>query len=115
MIERVYIETTFVSYFAARPNRDVILAAHQQVTHEWWDTCRQNYELCASQLVVQEAGEGDPQAARERLAVLAEGTILEVTEAAVALAEQLVEAGALPAKAENDALHIGVAAVHRVS
>jgi hypothetical protein len=51
MGERVYIETTVVSYLTARPNRDVVIAGHQQVTHEWWDTRRQTYELCVSQLV----------------------------------------------------------------
>lgn len=33
---RVYIETTTVSYLMARPSRDVRVAAHQQVTFEWW-------------------------------------------------------------------------------
>src|SRR6266436_6401229 len=51
MAERVYIETTVVSYLTARPNRDVVIAGHQQVTHDWWDTRRQSYELCVSQLV----------------------------------------------------------------
>ena len=36
MMERVYIETTFVSYLKARPSRDVVIAAHQQITREWW-------------------------------------------------------------------------------
>src|SRR5437899_2444817 len=59
MAQRVYIETTVVSYLTARPNRDVVIAGHQQVTHEWWDTRRANYELCVSQLVLDEAGAGD--------------------------------------------------------
>jgi len=33
-MERVYIETTFVSYLTARPSRDVVIAGHQQTTHE---------------------------------------------------------------------------------
>ncbi len=41
-------------------------------------------------------------------------TVLEIKEAAVELAEALVQAGALPAKAGNDALHIAIAAVHRI-
>jgi hypothetical protein len=41
-------------------------------------------------------------------------TMLEIKEEAVELAEELVQAGALPAKAGNDALHIAVAAIHRV-
>jgi hypothetical protein len=32
MAERVCIETTVVSYLTARPNRDVVITAHQQIT-----------------------------------------------------------------------------------
>ncbi len=53
-MERVYIETTFVSYLTARASRDVVVAGHQQSTHEWWDNCRFDYELYASELVFQE-------------------------------------------------------------
>ena len=113
-MDRIYIETTFVSYLTARPSRDLIVAGHQQITREWWDTRRASYELCVSQLVLQEAGDGDAQAAQERLEVLATMTMLEIKEEAVELAEVLVQAGAFPAKAENDALHIAVAAIHRV-
>lgn len=114
MMQRVYIETTVVSYLTARPSRDVIIVGHQQITHDWWDQCRVDYELCVSQLVLQEAGDGDPQAAQERLAVLAKTSLLEITEEAVTLGEELVKVGTLPAKAENDALHIAVAAAHHV-
>src|SRR5271168_4175406 len=110
MAERVYIETTVVSYLTARPSRDVVIAGHQQVTHEWWDSRRQSYELCVSQLVLQEAAAGNPQAAQERLAVLQSMTFLETTPAALALAKALLQAGALPAQAADDALHIAVAA-----
>src|SRR5438093_8095856 len=114
MAERVYIETTFVSYLTARPNRDVVIAGHQQVTHEWWDTRRASYELCVSQLVLQEAGAGDAQAAQERLAVLQAMTFLETTAEALALAKELIQAGALPTKAGDDALHIAIAATQGV-
>jgi len=112
--QRIYIETTFVSYLTARPNRDLIVAAHQQISRDWWGSRRSDYELCISQLVLQEAGDGDPQAAEERLNVLTTMTLLEITEEAVVLAEELVRAGALPEKAENDALHIAIAATHRI-
>jgi len=114
MAQRVYIETTFVSYLTARPNRDVVIAGHQQITHEWWDTCRAKYELCASQLVLQEAGAGDPEAAQERLEVLAKMTQLDITDDATALANDLLAAGALPQKAAADALHIAIAATHGI-
>src|SRR5438132_13970015 len=113
-MQRVYIETTFVSYLTARPSRDVVLAGHQQVTHEWWGTRRANYELCISQLVLDEAGAGDAQAAQERLLVLQPMLVLETTTNALELAKALLQAGALPAKAADDALHIAVAATKSV-
>ena len=114
MLQRVYIETTFVSYLTARPSRDVVIAGHQQSTHEWWDTCRADYELCASELVFRESGGGDPVAARERLDVLKDMIVLETRQEALELAEELVRAGALPPKAFEDALHIAVAAHQKI-
>jgi predicted nucleic acid-binding protein len=114
MAERVYIETTVVSYLTARPNRDVVIAGHQQITHEWWDSRRTSYELCVSQLVLDEAGAGDVVAAQERLAVLQPMLVLETTAEALELAKELLQTGALPAKAANDALHIAVAATKAV-
>lgn len=114
MVERVYIETTVVSYLTAWPNRDVVIAGHQQVTHEWWDTRRTSYELCVSQLVLDEARVGDVQAAQERLVVLLPMLVLETTTEALQLAKELLQAGALPAKAANDALHIAIAATKAI-
>ena len=82
MAERVYVETTVVSYLTAWPSRDVVLAGHQAVTHDWWNARRTAYELCISQLVRTEAAAGDSQAAQDRLAALQTMTVLETTEAA---------------------------------
>jgi hypothetical protein len=87
MPDRVYIETTIVSYSTARPNRDVVIAGHQQTTHEWWDTRRHLYELCASRIVLDESAAGDPAAAQERLAVLSSMTLLQTTPEALSLAK----------------------------
>ena len=114
MADRVYIETTFVNYLTARPSRDVVFAGHQQITREWWDTRRANFELCASQLVVDEAAAGDPQAAQERLEILKDMTLLETTLEALSLAKALIRASALPPKAADDALHIAIAATNGV-
>ena len=114
LADYVYIETTVVSYLTARPSRDLIIAAHQQITHDWWDTYRANYELCVSQLVLDEAGVGDAQAAQERLLVLRPMLVLETTAEALELAKELLQAGALPAKTADDALHIAIAATKAV-
>ena len=114
MLQRVYIETTFVSYLTARPSHDVVIAGHQRVTHDWWDQARTVFELCTSQLVLQEAGSGDPEAAQERLQILKSMVLLDTTEAAVILAEELVRARALPVNAADDALHIAIAANQKI-
>src|SRR5579875_220115 len=114
MAERVYIETTVVSYLTARPSRDVVIAGHQQVTHEWWNTRSADYELCVSQLVLDEASAGDAQAAQERLLVLRPMLVLETTMEALELAKELLQAGALPAKAVDDALHIAISATKSI-
>jgi PIN domain len=114
MAERVYIETTVVSYLTARPSRDLIVAGHQQLTHDWWDKRRQDYELCVSELVLDEASAGDEQAARERLLVLQPLLVIETTTEAFELAEELLRAGALPSTAADDALHIAIAAAKAI-
>ena len=112
MKSKIYIETTIVSYLTAWPSRDVIVAAHQQITDEWWRTKRQFFELFASQLVLREAQAGNEDMAQRRLSALEEVELLEVTEEALALAEDLLSKGPLPRKAEEDAVHIAVAVVN---
>ncbi|WP_437976232.1 type II toxin-antitoxin system VapC family toxin [Sorangium sp. So ce295] len=111
MKPRLYIETTIVSYLTARPSRDLVQAAHQQVTREWW-AARDDFTLFISQFVLDEAGAGDGDAAARRLDALRGATLLDITEEAILLASNLVVGGGLPAKARVDALHVAMAAVH---
>ena len=39
----VYIETSIVNYLTARPSRDLLVAAHQQLTVTWWEQQRAHY------------------------------------------------------------------------
>ena len=112
MKPKVYVETTVVSYLIALPSRDVIVAAHQQITDEWWRTKRQFFDLFASQLVLRESQAGDKELAQRRLAALEEAGLLEITPEALALAEQLISQGPLPRKAAEDAVRIAVAVVN---
>lgn len=110
----MYVETSVVSYLTSRPSRDVVVAAHQQITQEWWDKRRNAFALVASQLVVQEAGAGDEEAARARLRILADIELLAVSADALALAAALLEPGPLPRKAGEDALHIAISVTNGV-
>lgn len=108
---KVYIETSVVSYLTALPSRDLVVAAHQQLTHAWWTT-KDAFELYVSEAVLAEAGAGDPSAAARRLAAVGALPVLAINNEAADLAAHLVEAGILPRKAFVDALHVAAAAVH---
>jgi predicted nucleic acid-binding protein len=114
MRARVYIETSVVSYLTARPSRDVVAAAHQQISLDWWDRRRNDFDLVASLHVVNEARLGNPEMAQRRLALLEGIPLLEVTESAQHLAVAIVQKGLLPQTAYPDALHIATAAVHQI-
>jgi hypothetical protein len=113
--KRVYLETSIASYLAARPSRDLIQAARQQITSDWWEDRRNEFDLFISQYVLDEAGDGDVVAARRRLEVLDGLSLLETTEEAIDLAEVLISEKAVPSKAATDALHIAVATVHEMN
>lgn len=111
MKSTVYIETSVISYLAARMSRDLVVAGHQQITQEWWEV-RDDWELFSSRLVVAEAMRGDPEAAQRRLGQLQDIPHLAMTTEAETLVTALIKAAALPEKAVEDAFHIALATVH---
>ena len=111
MRPRAYIETTIPSYLTARPSRDLLIAAQQQLTREWWMR-RSAWDLFISPLVVLECQAGDPTAANERLMAIQTLPLLEQDETVTALAEQLARQVPIPIRAAADAVHIATAAVH---
>ena len=109
---KVYLETSFVSYLAAWPSRDLNVAAHQQITHEWWRKRRSAFELYVSRLVIDEASAGDEEAAQRRHEIVKDLRLLQLTEPATELAKVFVSRGAFPRTALEDALHVALATVH---
>lgn len=109
---RTYLDTSVISYVTNRPSRDIVTLAHQQLTRDWWERRRQNFELHVSELVVYEAGRGDAEAARARLDLIRGLPVLRVNDTARSLAESIFRATTLPDKAAADALHIALSAVN---
>ena len=113
MQKRVYVETSVISYLTARTSRDLVIAAWQQTTSNWWVTQRSKFALCTSELVIMEASRGDKQVAALRLQALENIALLPITKEAGQLANLLLKSGALPPKALDDALHISIAAISK--
>jgi predicted nucleic acid-binding protein len=109
----VYVEPTVIGHIAARQQADILVAARQLTSQRWW-AVRDRYELVVSQIVVDECSAGDHSAASERLALLANIPILEVSSDARDLANDLMVQRAIPASEPRDALHIAIAAVNGI-
>lgn len=114
MKPKAYIETTVVSYLTAWPSRDIVVAGYQQTTREWWQDAAERFELVASELVINEASAGDADAAQDRLTALESILLLDATEKAAELAQQLIDSGAIPEKAAEDAGHIAIAVTNGI-
>lgn len=107
-----YLDSSVISYLSARPSRDIVTLAYQQLTREWWERHRQEFELRISELVLFEIGRGDRNAAAERLELVRGVPVLHITREARMLAQRIFRATTLPDKATSDALHVALAAVN---
>jgi hypothetical protein len=113
-METVYIETSVVSLLVAKPSRDLILAAHQEATREWWNEQRPHYRCVTSDEVIREASCGDPEMSRRRLDSLAGMLVLAVTDEVRLLAKDLLEQRVLPPTVISDAIHASTASINQV-
>ena len=88
MKPRVYLETTIVSYLTAWQSRDLVMAANQETTREWWSNRRDAFHLFVSQTVVEESSAGDSGAAQRRLEILRAIPRVDITEEVESLLER---------------------------
>ncbi|MGN0854607.1 MAG: type II toxin-antitoxin system VapC family toxin [Kiritimatiellia bacterium] len=109
---RVYVETTVISDATALPARDIVLAARQISTREWWSSAAERFELYSSDIVAREAKRGDAAAAQRRVAALRGIPELQSDQNAIALARELIARKAVPKEYPDDALHIATAALN---
>ena len=114
MARTVYLETSIISYLAARPSGDLVTAARQQVAREWWAHRRTSFVVYVSQAVIAEAEAGDSAAAARRKEILVALPLLDITPPAAHLARTSAAARKLPRRAAADAVHIATAAVHSI-
>lgn len=114
MKTKVYVETSVISYLTARPSNDLRAMANQSITQEWWDTQRGHHDLYLSEFVLTEASRGHPAAAERRMAATRDLPLLQTVPEVHALALALIQRHALPAKAEIDAYHVAIAAIHGI-
>lgn len=88
------------------------MAAHQQLTIEWWENVRPRVECFISPFVIQEAARGDQDAAQRRIAAISSIPVLELNVEIRELAAKYFPAITIVEKAKVDASHLAVAVWH---
>ena len=114
MREKVYIETSIISYLINKTNRDIIITAKQELTKEWWYEHKSDYDLFISDLVTEEISKGDSIYAEQRQKIIENIPILKVTEKALLIANSIISKKILPVKAADDILHISLAIANNI-
>ena len=114
MKSTVYIETSVISYLSAKPSRDLIVAAHQQITIDWWENALPHYDAFVSPVVLEEISRGDADAVQSRLEKIASFPVLEVLPEVRNLADAYFSELDIPEKARADSYHLAIAAWHGI-
>ena len=114
MKPKLYLETTIPSYLTSWSSRDLIIAGHQQITREWWEKRRGDFDIYISQFVLDEVSAGDPFAAHQRIKAVKGLALLDITPEVGPLARSILDLGLIPPRSATDAAHIAIAAVHGI-
>jgi predicted nucleic acid-binding protein len=110
----IYIETSVISYLTAKLSKDLIVAAHQQVTHEWWENSLKHFSPYISPVVLDEVSKGDKEAAQLRLGKIKEFIILKINDDIKQLSETYYSSLPIPEKAKADTYHLAIASWYNI-
>jgi len=110
----VYVETSVVSYYTARPSRDIIVLAHQEITRQWWPRAKEQFELVVSDVVADQIMQNPEDLRDEQLRAIEGLRRLPVLPKCEEVAK--VYLARLPGakRTREDALHLAIACVHAV-
>jgi hypothetical protein len=108
MDKSVYIESSVISYLTARPSRDLVVSAYQQITREWWQSELAKYQCFVSDFVIDEVSRGDQAAASERLKVIKTFKKIGLNETVLDLVKEYNRVLDIPSKAQLDLYHLAI-------
>ena len=112
--QKVYIETSVISYLTAKPSRDLIIASNQQITNEWWQKSRDNFDCYISDFVTQEVSRGDTEAAASRLNAIKDMNVLIINDDISDLADEYLKLLNIPEKSQIDSYHLAFAVWYNI-
>jgi len=114
MKQTVYIETSVISYYASLISNNLITAAHQKITHDWWENALPKLDGFISPFIIDEISQGDKDAIKRRLEAILPFSVLTVNQEIIALANEYFFHIGLPEKARFDSYHLAMATWHDI-
>jgi hypothetical protein len=110
----VYVETTIPSYLVAKPSRDLVVAAHQQITLEWWTNAKDRFDLYVSEAVLSEISLGDAVYAARRMNLVDDLSVLTLTREVELLIREYAQRLGLTGPAVSDIPHFAFAVGYNI-
>ena len=110
----LYVETSVVSYLAARPSRDLLARSRQDITRNWWDKHVGQFDIFVSETVIVEATRGDEDTSRKRLELLAPFPVLPLNQDVEETARLYLAQRIVPESSPGDALHLAFASTYEM-
>jgi hypothetical protein len=110
----VYIESSVISYLTAKENRDLIIAARQKITNNWWKRNSNSLELFVSTYVIDEISQGDVSASEIRLKAIKNCNLLPASDEISLLAKEYFRTMRIPDHAMYDSLHLACAVLNGI-
>ena len=92
----------------------MVIAAHQQITHDWWLGARNRFDLYISDAVLNEIRGGDPDAAARRLAIIKGLPVLQLNDDVRNLVHEYDRRLGLVGRARADLPHFAFAVAYRM-
>ncbi len=105
-MDKVYIETSIISYLTSKPSKDIIILSHQLQTKDWWNKSRKNYKLFISEPIIYELSQGDKRFSNIRLDLIKNIPILNSDNEIKELIKMYIKHFKLTKKLELDITHI---------
>lgn len=112
--ESIYLENSVISYYTSRPTSDPIVRVHHDITKNWWPIATKRYNTFISQMVIDEAAQGDPSAVKKRLEEIKDFIVLEITEDIRNLSKIYEVELKIPPKSIGDTVHLAVACLNNI-
>jgi len=100
--------------YCSRPSRDLLIAAHQEVTVDWWENKKMDFDCYVSDFVIAEISKGDEKAIEKRLKAVDNIEILSENEEIFNLAQAYTESIELTKSNMFDAYHMACATIYKI-